>query len=211
VNLVVKNLDENHQGIEAGIEKTVFSEHVLQAAVGYGVFVYTNRPTLEAWQDNNSTSLFTDRAAYLTNYRVGGTPQFVTGAGYKYNSKKRWFAGIYFNYFDEIYVEANPDRRTQEAVARFMNNEKDQYSEITRQEQLPGYYVLNANGGASFRIAGKYYLNMQLSINNLLNNTNIIVTGFESLRWDPARISRFDNKYYYMQGLSYMFNLNFNF
>ena len=37
---------------------------------------------------------------YIKNYRIGGTPQLVTGVGYKYNAKQHWFAGVNFNYCD---------------------------------------------------------------------------------------------------------------
>lgn len=211
VNLIMRGLNQTHQGVEIGIEKTLFTSHVLQGAFGYGQFIYTNRPKLDAWQDNNSTSLYTDRTVYLKNYKVGGTPQLVAGLSYKYNGKKFWYAGLSFNYFDQIYIEPNPDRRTEEAVAKYINADKDAHKLVTEQEKLPSYFTLNAQAGKSFRIAKKYYLRLNLTINNLLNNQKIRTTGFEQLRWDMANISTFDNKYYYMQGITYMAGINFSF
>lgn len=211
VNLIMQNVDETHQGIELGVQKTLFTSHVLQGALGYGQFIYTNRPTLSAWQDNNSKSLFTNRKTYLQNYRLGGSPQLVAGLGYRFNAKKQWSAGISFNYFDEIYVEPNPDRRTSEAIAKYLSNESAQYNEIIAQEKLPSYFVVNINGNKSLRIMKKYFLNVSLSVNNLLNNKNSLSYGYEQLRWDYANIKKFDNKYYYMQGATYMATVNFNF
>jgi hypothetical protein len=211
VNLVMKNVNQNFQGIEFGAEKTIRTIHLVQVAFGYGTNVYTNRPTLEAWQDNNNQPIFTGRTSYLKNYRVGGTPQLVSGLGYKYSGKKHWFAGLYANYVDEIYVEPNPDRRTKEATAKYIEGEEEMSNGITKQERLPGYFYLNANAGKSFRIKRKYFLNFNLSINNLLNNTNAITSGFESLRWDQTDIHRFENKYYYMNGISYMLMMNCSF
>jgi hypothetical protein len=207
----MKGVNQNHQGIELGIEQKLFISHVIQGALGYGQFLYTNRPTMEAWQDNNSTNLFKDRTVYLKNYRVGGSPQFVAGLGYKYEGKKFWFAGIYFNYFDELYIDANPDRRTGEAVEKYISTETDAYHAIIDQEKLPSYFTLNANAGKSFRIMKKYYLRFNGSVNNILNNTKIINSGFEQLRWDPNNVSQFDNKYYYMPGIQYMVMVNFSF
>jgi hypothetical protein len=210
VNLIMTGLDQTHTGIELGIEKTLFTSHVLQGALGYGQFLYTNRPTLQAWQDNNNTQLFTDRTVYLQNYRVGGSPQLVSGLGYRYVGKKFWSAGLNFNYFDEIYLEPNPDRRTEEALDKFVDTD-EQFHTIIDQQKLPAYYTLNFNASKSFRIKGKYFLAGNISINNLLNNKNITTGGFEQLRWDVSNISKFDNKYYNMTGLTYQATINFSF
>lgn len=210
VNLIMRGVNQTHQGVELGIEKTLFTSHVLQGAFGYGQFVYTNRPKLDAWQDNNNTSLYTDRTVYLKNYKVGGSPQLVAGLSYKYNGKKFWFAGVSVNYFDQIYIEPNPDRRTAEAVAKYIDADHNS-NQVTDQERLPGYYTVNAQAGKSFRIMKKYYLRFNLTVNNLLNNQKAITSGFEQLRWDMANVSTFDNKYYYMQGITYMAGINFSF
>lgn len=211
VNYIMTNVDQNHQGVELGLEKTFFTSHVVQAVFNYGQNIYTGRPTAQAWQDNNATELFNNRTVYLKNYRVGGSPQMVAGIGYKYNAKKYWFAGIYFNYFDQIYIEPNPDRRTAEAIDKYVEGERDLYAPIIDQEKLPRYFTLNANGGKSFRIQKKYFLNLNLSVNNILNNQKIITSGFEQLRWDKSQVDKFDSKYYYMQGITYMFIVNFSF
>lgn len=210
VNYILTGLDQTHQGVELGIEKVLFTSHVVQAAVGYGNFYYTNRPTAQAWQDNNSTQLFTNRTVYLENYNVGGTPQTVAGIGYRYNDKRRWFIGIFGNYFANTYLEPNPDRRTAEALEKYVSTDP-QVETITKQEELPAYFIMNANAGKSFRIKRKYFINFNVSANNLLNNKNIIIWGFESLRWDLTEINKFPNKYQYMQGTTYMATVNFSF
>ncbi|MDI1353293.1 MAG: hypothetical protein PSX36_00150 [bacterium] len=211
VNLIMRGVNQNFQGIECGIDKIIKASHVLQGAIGCAQSIYTNRPTLEAWQDNNNVALFQDRVTYLKNYRIGGSPQLVTGVGYKFSGKKFWFAGIYGNYFDQIYVEPNPDRRTQEAAGKYQQNEVELAQALVAQERLPSYFVVNANAGKSFRVYRKYFLNANFSINNLLNSTHSRSTGFESLRWDQTDINKFPNKYYYMNGISYMLILNCSF
>lgn len=211
VNLIMKGVDQNQQGIELGIEKTVLTSHVIQCAFGIGRFIYTNRPVLEAWQDNNNMPLFHGRTAYLKNYRMGGSPQSVSGIGYTYNGKKNWFAGIFVNYFDHMYVEPNPDRRTEDAISKYVSNETLQYSAITKQQRLPGYSTININGGKSFRIRYRYNLKINLSVNNILNNKHHVTGGYEQLRWDQANINKFANKYIYMPGTTYMAIINFTF
>jgi len=211
VNYFLQNVNQTHIGVELGLEQQFFIKHTLQLAVGYGQFYYSNRPVASAVVTNNNTLLFSDRTVYWKNYFVGGSPQFITGIGYRYNGKKFWFAGINFNYAGEIYLDPNPDRRTLEAVSKYYITESQGYEPILKQEKLDNYYYINLNAGKSFRIAKKYYLAFNLSINNLLNNKKIITGGFEQLRWDKNYITKFPPRYYYMTGLTYMINMNFSF
>src|SRR5690606_13639627 len=121
VNIILKNMNQSFSGIELGVEKTLFTSHIVQGAFSYGQYLYSNRPTIEAWQDNNNAALYQNRTVYLKNYRVGSTPQLVAGLGYRYFTKKYWHAGINFNYFDQIYIEPNPHRRTEEAVSQYLS------------------------------------------------------------------------------------------
>ncbi|MBL7902890.1 MAG: hypothetical protein JNK73_12915 [Bacteroidia bacterium] len=211
VNLIMKGLDQSFTGLELGLEKTLFTQHQLQLALAYGQFLYASRPTLEAWQDNNNVQLYSNRTSYLENYRVGGTPQTVLGLGYRYTSRQHWYAGLYFNGFYKIYTDLNPERRTAEAVDKYLSSEEKYYQAILKQEQLPSYFILNANTGKSFRVQRKHYLNITAVVYNLLNNKNNISTGFEQLRWDKNDVTRFANKYYYMQGTTFMLNMSFTF
>jgi hypothetical protein len=211
INLVMTNINQRHSGIEIGVDKTIYSSHIVQFVLGFNQSVYTNEPKLQAWQDNNNAALFYNRKVYLINYRLGNSPQLVSAIGYKFNSTKSWFAGVYFNYFDEIYIEPNPDRRTNEAVTKYQQNEKELASEIVTQEKLPSYFVLNANCGKSFRLKKKRTLSFNVSVSNMLNNKNIITGGYEQLRWDPQQINRFPNKYSYLPGTTYMIIVNYSF
>ncbi len=211
VNYFLTGLNQIHTGVEIGVEQKLFIKHTLQAVFGYGQFYYSNRPSATAVQDNNNTKLFENRTVYWKNYYVGGMPQMIAGLGYRYNGKKFWFAGINFNYAGEIYIDPNPDRRTYESVQKYYLNEPQGYEPILKQEKLPNYFYINANAGKSFRIQRKYYLSFNFSVNNLLNNKNIITGGFESLRWDVNAVEKFPNRYFYMTGLTYMGIVNFNF
>lgn len=211
VNLIMTGVNQKHRGFELGIEKTILTSHSLQFVSGFAQSYYTNEPKLQAWQDNNSASLYYNRRVYLKNYRLGTSPQFVNAVGYRYTGKKFWSAGICLNYFDKIYVEANPDRRTAEAAGKFQENEKQLAKEIIEQEELPSYFILNFNASKSFRLHKKYSLNFNASVNNLLNNKNILTGGYEQLRWDQQQISKFPNKYTYMTGTTYMLIVNFSF
>jgi hypothetical protein len=210
VNYIMTDVNQNFQGIELGIEKILFTSHTIQAAFGIGNYIYTNRPKATAIKNNSNENLFDARTAYLKNYKVGGAPQSVAGISYRYSGKKFWNAGFTFNFFDNNYIEPNPDRRTAEALDKYTETDP-QYAQIVNQEKLPNNYTMDLSAGKSFRVKRNNYLNVNISITNVLNNKNFIVGGFEQLRWDQTLPDRFPNKYAYAFGTTYIATVNFSF
>ena len=102
---------------------------------------------------------------------------------------------------------------------------------IRAQEELGDAYTLSASIGKNFRIKYKYTLGFSLQVNNILNNQNIKTGGYEQMRLNklsdpilfpdnegtmqivkkPTTYSRFDSKYFYMNGINYYLNVYFRF
>jgi hypothetical protein len=102
---------------------------------------------------------------------------------------------------------------------------------IRAQEELGNAYTLSASIGKTFRIAYKYTLGFSLQVNNILNNQTIRTGGYEQMRLNklsdpilfpnnegemtivkkPTTYSRFDSKYFYMNGFNYYLNVYFRF
>ena len=102
---------------------------------------------------------------------------------------------------------------------------------IRAQEELGNAYTLSASIGKNFRIKYKYTLGFSLQVNNILNNQNIRTGGYEQMRLNklsdpiifpdnegnmtivkkPTTYSRFDSKYFYMNGFNYYLNIYFRF
>ncbi|MCX7728227.1 MAG: hypothetical protein N2203_02040 [Bacteroidia bacterium] len=210
VNYVMTGVNTQHQGIELGVEAKFLRGFTATGVLGIGEFIYTNRPLAQAWRNNSGENLFIDRTVYLKNYKIGGTPQTLAGLGIRYNSKKYWYVGIYFNYFADMYIEPNPDRRTEAAISKYIPTDP-QWNQLLGQEKLPSKFTLDANVGKSFRIKRKYTLGINASASNLLNNKTIISNGIEQLRYDASDPLKFPNKYNYAMGLTYILMVNFNF
>ena len=102
---------------------------------------------------------------------------------------------------------------------------------IRAQEELGNAYTLSASIGKNFRIKYKYTLGFSLQVNNILNNQNIKTGGYEQMRLNklsdpilfpnnegeiqivkkPTTYSRFNSKYFYMNGFNYYLNVYFRF
>jgi len=190
-----------NQGIEFGIDGTIVGGLSGNAVVAYGQHLYTNQPKATVYVNNSAEVLATDKVIYLRNYKVGGMPQSAYSFGLKYSGKKYWFAGANFNYYADIYLDPNPDRRTEEALAGIVESDP-QYSQIIDQTKLENGYSVSLFAGKSFKISN-YFLNINVNINNLTNNQKFVTGGFEQLRYDPQNINKFPPKIGYMYGLNY--------
>lgn len=216
VNYAMSGVNKLNTGIETGIEANVTPTITLSGVVSKGDYIYNSRPKVTITQDNSADLLVEDRIVYLKNYKVGGFPQTAASIGFKYRAPKFWFVGVNANYFDDIYIDINPDRRTAEAMQgsdadmQGIITTDPQWDEILKQEQLDPGFTLNLYGGKSWKLKG-YYIYLNVSINNILNNTDLATGGFEQLRFDRNNINKFPSKYFYLYGRTYFINLSCRF
>jgi len=210
VNYIMTGVDQLNAGMELGIEANVTPSVSLLGVFGTGQYIYNSRPNVTIVRDNDDQVIVSDEEAWLKNYYVGGMPQTVGSLGIKYNSSHYWFIELKGNYFDDIYLEPNPARRTELAVEKF-SQEDIRVQNILEQEELNNAFTIDIFGGKSWRIKDNYFAGFTLSINNLLDTKDFATGGFEQLRFDQDNIDRFPPKYFYMYGRTYYLNVYFRF
>lgn len=209
-NYVMRNVNERFLGTELGAEVNVTSTIVATGALAIGDYSYTSNPLVDITQDNSNELLVSNKRIYLQNYKIGGIPQTAASVGLKYNSPKFWFAGVNFNYFRDTYLDANPDTRTVEATSSYVNTDP-QVAEVLDQVKLDPGFTLDLFGGKSWRIKNKYFLRVNVNINNVLDTKDFETGGYEQLRFDPQNTGKFPPKYGYMFGRTYFAMVSFNF
>jgi len=209
-NYVMRNVNQRFMGTELGVEVNVTSTIVATGALAIGDYSYTSNPLVDITQDNLNELIVSNKRIYLKNYKVGGIPQTAASLGLKYNSAKFWFAGVNFNYFRDTYLDANPDRRTAEATALYVESDP-QVAEVIDQIKLDPGYTIDLFGGKSWRIKNKYYLRFNVNINNILDTKDFQTGGFEQLRFDPQNTNKFPPRIGYMYGRTYFAMVSFNF
>ena len=211
VNYMMTNVDQIFMGIELGFESNITSTVQLTGAFTIGDYLYNSRPVATITRDNSQELIALDKVVYLQNFKIGGMPQQATSLGLKYNAPKYWYAGINFNYFRDIYLSPNPDRRTAEAISAY-GAEYPYRDEIIDQTKLSDGNAVNLFCGKSWKIyKNDSYIRLGLNINNLLDNISFKTGGFEQLRYDASDIQRFPNKYGYMYGRTYFLMLSYLF
>lgn len=208
VNYGITGINKTHSGGELGIEAKILPNVTLNAAAAVGRYYYTSNQNSVTTIDNDA-SIVSEDVVYAKGYYVGGTPQQAYSIGATYRSPKFWSVGLTYNYFDEIYAEVNPLRRTEKAVQGYALDDPmrkiilDQ-TRLQCQSTLDMYASYSLKLPKSWSINNKNtFLAFSLSASNLLNNKSIIPFLFEQLRFDPTELDKFPNRYNYNYGANY--------
>lgn len=205
VNYVLSDISKTHSGVELGFNYNMTTRITFEGAMSLGKFIYTNRPKATVSLDNSSRVIAKDKTVYLQNFYVSGTPQSAGTFGINYNFDF-WYFNTNINYFDNSYVDVFADRRTAEAVDLIDKNENpEKFYSIINQEKLDAQYTIDLLIGKSFALGKRYFLAFNLSIGNVLNNTDFATSGFETQRFDYVNkdVNKFPNRYWYGFGRNY--------
>jgi hypothetical protein len=210
VNYIMTDVDTRHMGVEFGADIELSSTLSTYLVAGTGNYFHTSRPNVTIARDNDFEVIADKRTVYLKNYKIGGMTHTAASAGIRYNSPRYWFIGLNGNFFGDVFIDINPDRRTAEALQNLIETDP-QWEQILNQEKMPSGYTFDIFAGKSWRISYSKYINLNVSVNNLLDVTNFSIGGFEQLRYDAHSPEKFASKYFYMYGRTYFINLAFRF
>lgn len=210
VDMILQGIDKIHQGIEFGADLKLIKGISATGAFNIGNYLFMSRPTATISWENGARN-DTVETIYSKYFFVPGTPQNVATIGLKYNNSKYWFANLNFNYFDKIYLDFSPERRTELAITDLQES-NPLIKTITEQQKLNSGYSLDFSIGKSWKI-GNYYIGFNMNINNILDNQELITGGYEQMRFDftNQNVNKFPPKYYYGYGRTYFVMLTFRF
>jgi hypothetical protein len=205
---IMSDLDFRHQGVELAAEFKVSPTISLTAVGAFGEYVHTSRPKASTIDDRSNDFIFEEETIYADNFKVSGTPMTAASFGINYSSPKFWFVNLNFSFFDDIFIDFNPNRRRIEAVEQ-VEYDSEQWRKIVDQESPDGGISLDLFGGKSWKVKD-YFIYLNVGINNILNDTNLITGGYEQLRFDgrDRDPEAFPPEYFYRFGLNYFINLS---
>lgn len=218
VNYAISNIGKIHTGIEFGAEAKIYKGLSLNAAAAIGKYYYNTRQQATVTADNSSDLLSKDVTVYSKNFYVP-TPQQAYTIGLDYRSPKFWFVNVNFNYFDDMYADFNPIRRTESAVSGIEEGSA-LWNQIIDQTKLKSQYTVDAFAGYSWMMNRRFkglkkrtYLVFNVGVNNILDNRNIISGSFEQLRFDFAgkNVNKFPNKNFYSYGTNFFASIGVRF
>jgi hypothetical protein len=212
VNIALNGINKIHYGGEMGFEANIFPRVSLTGAASVGTAYYSSSQQASVTVDNSAAVLATP-VVELKNYHVPSTPQQVYRLGITYRSPKYWFISLTGNYFDQMWLNMNPLRRSQEMIASV--TDPTLLQSIIAQQKFDGNYTLDFFGGYTLRMKHIKIKNRNASLvintgaNNLLNNKKIISGGYEQMRFDATNndVNKFPPKYYYALGFNYFISI----
>jgi hypothetical protein len=221
VNYAINGIDRNHFGGEFGFDWKAFRNVNITGAASVGRYFFSSRQNAVVTLDNDA-SVLQRTTVYAENFRVGSTPQEAYNLGITYRSPKFWFASLTANYFDQMWLEFNPIRRTSSAVDGLdltKPGDVNTYYQIINQTQWKPQYTLDFFFGYSYKLPRSMglkkptFLIFNVGINNLTNNQTMVTGGFEQLRFDfeGQNVNRFPPRLFYAYGINYFGSISLRF
>ncbi|MCQ2286651.1 MAG: hypothetical protein MJZ76_07230 [Bacteroidales bacterium] len=215
VNYSMTNMNQRYMGVELGIDVSLGEMFSIFAAANVGDYRYTNNPNVVITADNgydmvSEDNISTNQKCYLKDFHVAGSPQIAGTIALKFRHNY-WWASINLNYFDGIYVDINPERRTTSARGTLSEN-SELYHKITDQSKCKGQFTLDASLSKSWKIK-RCMFGFNLSVTNILNNKKLVTTAWEQYRFDykTNNVDKYPIKYYYAFGTTFYAGINFTF
>ncbi len=214
MNYSMSGIHTQFKGIEIGAEVKIIDNLSASAAASFSRYQYKNNPLGVRSYENGAEEDIT-RRVYLKNYYIGCTPQQAYSLALKYNIKN-WFFEVNANYLADNYYDVSISRHEEmpglwkycTSVEEYLQRQ----SEITHQDRLNDAFYMNLSIGKLFYFRWGS-LNFNLSVNNLTNNRNIQIRGWQDGKFDykDYNINKYPNKVVYAQGLRVFFNVGIRF
>ena len=219
VNYAMNGINQRHMGLEIGAEWKMTSMFSLIFAGNFGDYRYSNNPNVNINAENGYDILSSGtqdnvETVYWKDYFVSGTPQVASTVGLKFNHNY-WWVNINANYFDRIFCDLNPERRTISARGTWNLEDPEEaaiYHQIVDQTRLKGQFTLDFSISKSWKIK-RNLISFNISITNITNNTNLTTSAWEQYRFDYRGFnsSKYQNKYYYAFGTTFFAGVNYTF
>lgn len=229
-NFAMSGIDKRYYGVELGLSVPVWNGLSVVGALSWGDYTYTSNPNFVQTVDNVDKIVLKDKVNW-DGYHVESSPQLAFNIGLDYRGPRNWFAGVNFNYYDNIYLSMNPMYRTATAIKYYTNvltsntatnaqkaSALSSIKILRKQEKFDSAYTLSANIGKNWYIHRVYMLGFSLEVKNILNDQDIRTGGYEQMRMSKVRgeggeqiYGRFPSKYFYLFGTTYYLNVYFRF
>ena len=216
VYYVLQGVKRVYKGVELGMAYKITPSLTASFAGTYSRSQYKNNPTGTRVIDNG---MYEDvsNTVYLKNFFLGSTPQTVGNLALDWAAPKNWFFNVNGTWMGDSYVKLSP--RYHEAIPNLWQlyptpaELEAKIVELTRQDKLKDAFVLNLSIGKLLYINRKVSMNFNLSVNNVLNNTDIVTYAYEQsrLKSEDYDRSRWPSRYTYAQGTRVFLNVGIRF
>lgn len=219
--LSMSDIQKEYMGVELAASVKITSNLSLNAIGTFSNAEYINNPNATLTYENESES--TPDKVYAKGMKDSGTPLSAYSLGLDY-SVNGWFFNVNGNYYHRGFIDFSTYRRLASILEKNASsgtvdeNGNPVGVQVPEQEEFKGGFMLDASIGKFIRLKKGRTLSLNLTVNNVLNNTNMKTGGYEQSRDDsyddgrerPYQFSK-HSKYYYAQGINAFMNIGFRF
>ena len=215
INHLLSGVNKIYQGVELGVSVPINSMFSVSAAGTYADYHYTSDAMGIKSYENGAVDDITE-TVLTKGLRINSGPQMAANFTIDF-FHNLWFADITLNYYDNNYLDFAPNRFTKNNQ-QVLKNYPHLYEKLGKQEKLQAGFMLDASIGKLIYLKNRKTLNFNLSMSNILNNTNMITGGYQQARMpmssgaiNPKGADWFANKYYYAWGFNMFFHVGYKF
>lgn len=205
--LTMTGVDKVHYGLEAAVVYNITSSLSVNAVASVGNAEYWGNA--QGYLISETDKVGSSQKVYMDGVKVDGTPLTALSIGADYNIKG-WYLSANVNYYDNIYIDASSYTRLEKVVGDMeidASTGEVRYN-IPAQYKAKGGFMVDASIGKSISLRGGKKLNINLSLNNILNNQNLVTGGYEQNRDDGYWNKNGDNYVKDEEERTYKFSKN---
>lgn len=215
INHLLSDVNKVYQGVELGLSVPLNSMFSLSAAGTLADYRYTSNAMGTKSYENGAENDVKE-TVLTKDLKINAGPQLAANITLDF-FHNLWFADVTLNYFDNNYLDFAPNRFT-EANQATLKTYPELYEKLGKQEKLKGGFLVDASVGKLIYLKNRRSLNFNLSMSNILNNTELITGGYQQARIpissgavNPKGSDWFLNKYYYAWGFNLFFHVGYKF
>ena len=215
--LTMTGVSKVHTGVEAAVVYNVTSALSFNAVASVGNAEYTD--DAKGFLISENEKVVKNNKVYMNGVKVDGTPLTALSLGVDYNVNG-WYLSANVNYYDNIYIDASKYARLEGVVGEPVIDATTgkEVIDIPSQYKGKGGFMVDASIGKSISLKRGKKLNINLSLNNILNNQNMVTGGYEQNRGDSyadgeARTYKFSKNpfLYYANAFNAYLNIGLRF
>lgn len=215
--LTMTGVNKVHYGVEAAVVYNVTSALSFNAVASVGNAEYTDN--VKGFLISENEKVIMNDKVYMDGVKVDGTPLTALSLGVDYNVNG-WYLSANVNYYDNIYIDASKYARLESVVGEPVIDATTgkEILDLPTQFSGRGDFMVDASIGKSISLRRGKKLNINLSLNNILNNQKMITGGYEQNRGDSyadgeARTYKFSKNpfLYYANAFNAYLNIGLRF
>ena len=215
--LTMTGVNKVHYGVEAAVVYNVTSALSFNAVASVGNAEYTDN--VKGFLISENEKVVMNDKVYMDGVKVDGTPLTALSLGVDYNVNG-WYLSANVNYYDNIYIDASKYARLESVVGEPVIDATTgkEILDLPTQFSGRGDFMVDASIGKSISLRRGKKLNINLSLNNILNNQKMITGGYEQNRGDSyadgeARTYKFSKNpfLYYANAFNAYLNIGLRF